>query len=130
MADTPGERYSFATNHNKQYSKNTRHDTLIVQRSLKITYTNALSGTLTGMRAGDAECAERHLICQQQFTLAEGLMLFQDGYGIRDGFFVGFFAVFIDLSFIFLAVGEATGAADTAAGAGHAFNEVFFEQAA
>lgn len=43
---------------------------------------------------------------------------------IGDGFFVGFLAVFIDLSLVLFAVRKASRAADTAADTRHAFNEV------
>ena len=58
-------------------------------------------------------CLERH-----------PFLLFQHRDGVRNGLFHRFSAVLIHLGFVFLAVGEATRAADTAAGACHALDEV------
>ena len=53
----------------------------------------------------------------------------QHGCCVGNGLFVGFHAVFIDLSLVLFAVRQASGAAYAAADARHAFNEVGVKQA-
>ena len=90
---------------------------------------------LEGLIAKEIGCLHRFSLLKNGAPLGERaawnfqwLFLHHANSG-RDGLFVGFFAVFVYVGFVLLAVGQAARAADAAAYTGHALDKVAGQEA-